>query len=512
MERVELMNLYPHDYTREAAYASYLNQKIYNEQKLNIEISKLLSLSKQDSMLESTINNIVAVHEAKIGDNVKTKWNKFLDFIKNLWGKFMENMSNLFLDEKKYLDKYRDIILKKRPNEVEFSYEGNYDIGIQRIVQIELKQFRPEFLDKQGFLSDDQETVQNAVVKELTSGMQGFTYDSNLTLEEQFKDFFCAKDKGLRQGTLADLNRTDMFNFCYNYKRIQEVTKKDISRLESSSKAINKAIDDGVAELNKGVRQNQTQTQTTTNTNPTQNNQNNNQGTGSNQPNVTDQTDTVKVSQTRKSSIENRNKALANNTEESMFVFGNYDIFKEDGQEQESKPGEINSVKIDMPKNSNAASLSGSYSGDDKNGPTDADKEAAKNYGANAATGKSDEDTAKYMTQVSTAITTWTNVSRAIITSKWTIAEFIYKEYMKLIRAHVKSYVGKTNDTLDDTQEQIATDYNKYKNDNQGEQNNQTQEQQPPTNNKQQKKQEKVNVQKNQSPINNINGKKPQRK
>ena len=55
----------------------------------------------------------------------------------------------------------------------------------------------------------------------------------------------------------------------------------------------------------------------------------------------------------------------------------------------------------------------------------------------------------------------WTEVCRAIITAKWTAAEQISKDFIKLIRAHVRSYVGKDSDDTQKGKPQKGTNYAK---------------------------------------------------
>ena len=53
------------------------------------------------------------------------------------------------------------------------------------------------------------------------------------------------------------------------------------------------------------------------------------------------------------------------------------------------------------------------------------------------------------------------SVCRTIITAKWTAAEQIAKDYMAIIRAHVRSYVGNDKDTTDNISTKKGTKYNR---------------------------------------------------
>ena len=73
---------------------------------------------------ESDYSNIRAIQEAKLSDRIKATWKKFIAFIKGLVAKFMESLSNILLDEKAYLEKYKEgrrvVIFKSRAEADDF--------------------------------------------------------------------------------------------------------------------------------------------------------------------------------------------------------------------------------------------------------------------------------------------------------------------------------------------------------------------------------------------------------
>ena len=78
----------------------------------------------------------------------------------------------------------------------------------------------------------------------------------------------------------------------------------------------------------------------------------------------------------------------------------------------------------------------------------------AKTANANAASKESETD-------IDAMITKWISVCRTIITAKWTASEQIAKDYMALIRAHVRSYVGTKEDKADNKAASQGTNYQK---------------------------------------------------
>ena len=141
-----VLNSNPYDYIREASYFEYLNEKIYQENKLACLIQESLDLRK--CRTQNGINETRVLYEAKLSDSIKAKWKKFITFMKSIYQKFIANLSKVLLSEKTYLKKYQDIILKKPGKEIEFVYYGNYDKGIQRITSVKVPEFDWDTMSK----------------------------------------------------------------------------------------------------------------------------------------------------------------------------------------------------------------------------------------------------------------------------------------------------------------------------------------------------------------------------
>lgn len=344
-------------YIQDALYESYIQAKIDAEDKLAFAMKESMILSETD------YSNIRAIQEAKIADKVKAKWKKFIAFIKGMAARFLESLSNILLDEKEYLEKYKDIILKKKPkSDMEYSYTGNYKEGINRLINTEVPLFDYYKYQKQ-LESDDDGDLVDAI-------MQGknFHYDDGETLSEQFKAYFLVYEDGQQEGKFSDLNMTDMYNFCYNFNKIKGIVDKDISRLEASTRAIESAIN---KELN-----------------------------------ATPETDKP-TEQTAKS------------TEEGAIL------------EAEEKP---EGLKISNQSKQSTDATSKMNSTEERN-----KEEENKSATAGAAVAKSDN---KETADITKAADKWIDVCRPLIAAKLTACQQIAKDYMEIIRAHVRSYGG----------------------------------------------------------------------
>lgn len=418
----------------EAEYMEYLDTKISNQNNLFRAINKYTGMTEGASMvmLES------------VGDKVKSKWNNLVEFVKTMVSKFMESITNILLNEKDYLEKYKDIILKKPPkSDMKYSYTGDYKIGIDRLINTELPLFNyaamAESLKKEG----DYPVIQEIILKD-----KAFTYDADKSVASNFKDYFIAADKGTSSGTFDQLKMVDLYNFCMNFKKMEDVVKKDQTRLNNSSSAIQAAMADEIRKAKAAA--------TDAKNKPVENPQ--------------DGGDTQNTAKpTQKISNPNGNKVkVSTGAKQQQQQTGT----EQQGQGQ-PKPGEESSIyntnglnafseKVEV-TNSDATKAMGSYSDENKKNDN-AEANAKGAAGELTKDGKpvTEEDAIK---EVDALVTKWTNICRNLIGAKLTAVETIAKDYMTIIRNHVRSYGGQDLKKVDDRTEQ-GTNYQKSSNNN----------------------------------------------
>lgn len=390
-----IINNHSSSYIYSSLYESYIQTKIDAEAKL----AKALKESKVIS--ESQYNNIVAINEAKITEKIKARWLKFVAFIKGIAAKFMESITNAVYSEKDYLDKYKEIILRREPkSDAEYSYTGNYEEGIKRMINTTVPLFDYDKYEKELNAESDKD-----LIEKIMSGKSGFDYDETESPEEMFKSYFLALDEGTQEGKMSDLNMTDIFNFCYNISQCERMVKNDLNKIESSTNNIKN-------EINKIVNDNKSNQTSTTNTTTT-NTGNGNQGdnTGS--------------------------------TNESAY------FTEADGDDKAKDPAKGSDLKISTV----AAKKMGSTED-----ASDDDKKDAANRGAEAV--KDNDDATNVINK---AAERWIRVCKAIVSAKLTAYERIAKDYMQLIRYHVRSYGGQDlkKDTTGQKKATTATKYSK---------------------------------------------------
>lgn len=402
-------------YAYESAYFDYINSKIANEEAMASHLSQYIPVN------EAAYRKIRAINEAKLGDKIKVAWQRFVNFIKGIFSKFMESVTNILYNEKDYLTKYKDIILNKKPKEIEYSYTGNFDEGINRCIKTTLPVF-----NWSQHAAACQKDGDGDVVKLIAPDLK---YDSGEeNLGKQFKEYFFGADDGkVTEGKLSDLHFKDMYNFCYNFDKIDAMVKKDTKYLEQSTNTIMNAIKTNI-ESNKAPQQN-----------------------------PSDASGSTPSPESESAILYSYGYNVVNEASGGGNPQNGGNNPNDNGNQQP-----IGKVNIGDEKNTNAVSRMDSY--DDRSDVSqdhiDKNKEDA---GANNDEKKVEEVCNK-----------WQNVCRAMLTAKCTAVQEIAKTYMKLIRTHVRSYVGNDKDPKDNRNgTEQAKDYNKVQKNNQQPQNDQ---------------------------------------
>ena len=412
------------NYIYEAYYQDYISNMITNEEELARSLNSIIPMN------ESAYRNVRAITEAKAGDTVKAKCNKFMDFIKNLIAKFMESLNSILLDYKEYLKKYEDIIKKKTPKAgLTYSCSGDYRIAISRCINTEVPIF-----DYKTYGEDlqDEENGEKNVVTKIMSGKTGFEYDEGGDLSSMFKSYFLATDEGPKDGKLSELNFTDMYNFCYNSSKINDIVKKDERRLENSTNAIINAAKTKVAE------------KSTTTTNPV-----NGSPTAPTNPQVQSNNQSAIWKGAGRYIVED-DSSTNNGGGGSPSGGAGGGSPSATQQSSDNKPATKTNLNV---TNTDATSQMSSYTDDDKKNDTDENRKAA---GENI--GNVDEMDENKLNKMSDE---WLRICRIIFAAKITAVENIAKDYMTIIRAHVRSYTGKKDDIIDNKTASKGTKYKK---------------------------------------------------
>lgn len=220
-------------YVDKMAYANFLFEQERNTIKLNAFISECLCIAEGGNIYDG----IKAINEG-ISDKAESAWDKVMDFLRRMWGKFVENMTNLFNSNGYYLEKYKDIILKKPIKFTEKITMPNYFNGIKNIVGVKIPLLNVQSLERIPLNAEDKTGMDNLRTEFMNAWRNGKPADN--PNGKEFKawavDYFKGLGKGEVDFTASQINMTDMYNFCHDSKNITSTLEKDKSAIERANK------------------------------------------------------------------------------------------------------------------------------------------------------------------------------------------------------------------------------------------------------------------------------------
>lgn len=386
-------------YIYAGAFDSYLNYKSDNELRLQEAVSVYILKEADGDNAPATTGN---KPKGRLQDQIAQKWDAFLKFIDGILDRFWQAMDKIVNSQKNYLEKYQDIILKKAPREdIEYEYNGDYTEGMSRCLNTALPAFNYErdaaFLRQEGY---------EAAVGDFMSG-KNFKYNKDEDLAVQFKNWFIAAERGQTKGKLSNLNMKVLYDFLYNSKNLADSVKKDRSNLNQTRNQLINAVNKELREKGETTQQNQNGANTATNS------------TGSNTTNNNNTTSNTTTNTTPATTAQNASAI------DNEIVNGWVSLSEADGDD--AKDNNAGQTGLQITNNTpNQKDSNGNTTNDGENNPA-----------GQANTTEQD---------IKNIVKKWTNISRSFCTGKLTAIQQISKDYMNLIKAHVRSYGGKGTD------------------------------------------------------------------
>ena len=434
-------------------YEEYIISKIGNEEKIASHLRSIIPVQ------EAKYRNLRTLNESTLGDKAKNRFNKIIAFVKNLLAKFAESISSFLLDNKDYLEKYKDIILKKQPkSDNKYSYTGDYKLGMQRCMNFQIEQFNYNKYSKLVG-EEDAEKARIEIAKMVFENNEAFSYTSGDNLADKAKEYFLAWEKGDQEGTFDDgkLNFTDMYNFCYHVSEITKIKTRDEKFIEDANKKILTEIENQIKE-----KQNKT-----------------------NQPPSDGKSIAPEIDSALKNVLDHVNdsnrteydKAVAK-VKELHGVVPDEDKYKYKGPNDNKTESEstINISALDKYRNMYLMEADGDKPSEDNNKPTNNLKITPANNAISAisknntngdvdakegAKGAANSD--KALSDIQTLGDRYLQVARTVIAARCTALEQMARNFMEIIRAHVRSYVGNADDVSTDKSQQAGNTYQRDK-------------------------------------------------
>lgn len=403
--------------TKEMSYKFFLAEKMSEQAKLERYINECVLISEG----ANTFGNIDIIHESFV-DKIKAGITKFLQAIANMWHKFLESMNTLLKTDRAYLEKYKDIILKKKPIDADYNLY-QYEQGLPLLLKTDIPVINMNSMDQD--LSSDEVFIK----KYFGSLIQG--------AKEPYKigEIARARFRGNNGQEVtvnsSKLNMTDMYNYCYTYKKLEDLIQKDITNIQKVSGDIMMKIDN----------------------------------------------------MARQGEIKKESFDLYGNRQYLSSVYESYIHEATPGSRVENKDNNQN----------NNQSNSNQSNNNQQNNQNQQQANPVQNqpHQAYNKTEKGDPNqeinTDKTAKELSEKANRYLKICGEVLAAKQSIAEEIYKAYMSIIKAHVRDYVGKKNDKADDRIKDAGTDYNNPNNKENNNSNNNSDNKQEPENKSNQK-------------------------
>lgn len=376
------------DYTKEFEYASFLMESLENQKSMERYIQECCIISEGTEVFE----RIQALNENKVTDAFK----KFVEWFKGLIAKFIEKLTGFVASDKKYLDKYKDIILGKKFKIT--STMPEYFTGLKRINNTTVPDLN--YQAQANLLAGQNQEFAQSIIKDEKYDPAKF---------DSFSDFCKGYFQGSREAREfkeAELtaNVRDMYDFCYDIKTITQKINKDLAIVTKAGNWVEQ-------ELSKVSKANEA------------------------------------------------NRTANNITTQESYTYS--EVYGRYITEADEKDGKLAGASVNKPeeKPSTTTPNDGKKLSDNiKN--TDFEKND-KNQTVAKITDKDEKMAADQdITTISNNIKVYNSVCGDVLTAKLTICEKIRSDFMKIIRAHVASYIGKTDDRGDNNNSKPeGTDY-----------------------------------------------------
>ena len=430
-----MVQIYDDNYAEAFALESYFIEEAYNQHKILSMINEAVCLESGD------FSGLRAINESA-ADDVKNFFSRIWEFLKSTFNKFKERMGELLTTDKAFLQKYKNIILKKQFKDHELTNVYYYRSGSAEKNIASLSAGTNNLFEIDNHISDldklaeedkefTEEIFVNTVLKKIPIVGNNATEDINKA--NDVSDFISYAVKGETEDIkMNQLDPTKLYNFCVNIDHTNNQLEKNQKTLNTTSEKITNLANKKLTALEGKSSSAQAKP---AETQQQDNSQDNN--TSQQQPAA----DTNNQQQ--------NNGQQQSDHQEAAFssLYGRY-ITEGDSMTISKNP------------------LSGKNSSGGGKSTTNSAANAVTSAGNNTAQGikdkteginndaSMDKDTADAQAKVAQreikAYQAFFKYAVSVQTNLMTVIMQVYKDYMKILRVHVRDYVGNENATDSD--------------------------------------------------------------
>lgn len=397
------------DYITEYRYLEFLESSMLEQERINRCIEEAIIITEGTGI----VSKIRALDEAGAVDSIKAGFAKFKEFLAKIWSKFINNMTTLFTTDKVYLEKYKDTIIHKKMIDAKWGPMKDYAKGIERIATDKPFPTKDEIGSATASILDDPMQIQAKLI----------TQDNAFKGVEDFssycKDYFMG-GSAEREYMSTELNLIDMYNFCFDCKVIKNNIEKDRKSIEIYCDAmineITLNLNNVEAKKKQYEREQQVASQQAAQT----------AAAAPAQP-------AAPAQQAKPSRFGKRHESVSSTF---SYLYNDYitEVERTAAQAQ-ATPAAANGT---------AGSVARATSGT-TNDPKDVTSAKADLAASSDATAKSGEDVKSLEAATATMQGRFNNYKQVMgvfLAAKCTAVDTIYKEYMSIIRMHVKDQLN----------------------------------------------------------------------
>lgn len=379
-------------------------EEAYNQNKILNYINERICYANDD------IKGLISVNESVI-DSIKKFFQRIIDFIKKSFGQFRERFSELLLTDKKFFEKYKDVI-EKNPFKKHMLTDW-YEYDIDKLNEIKVPEFNFDTIEKH--MTEDKDYDESTFIADHLS-------DEHAAIKNRVKDendFDSVKElveasiRGIETKDEIDMSILDkgkIVKYCKNIESTQKVLEQDQHMLDTNSSKIQTIVGKKLNE----IRNNNANKDTTTTSSPDSDKQQEEQ--------QGEQEQTVSAS------------AIIDPLSFPLFE-GKIGKLEEPSKSSSSSSNNSGTAHSAVNKNVNKANTQDTQNKVDALGnKIDADGNQV---------GKDVSD--KEADRIEEATKQFFSGCGVILSTKLTLALNIYKDYMKILRTHVRDYVGSEN-------------------------------------------------------------------
>lgn len=397
-----------------SCYEMYMTLEAHNQDKMDRYFTECMAIESGNSKVLHYIS------EGAL-ESIKDFIQKIINKIKEFFGKVVEGISATFEKDQTYLKQYKEIILNKK-NQLG-TLNDFYEYKIKEMVS---NSPMPVFnYDSQKSYLDTQE---NFIKNDQT--FKKITMKAEQSFGDATKFYFMGEPKSI---DAEKINMTDLYNFCWDFNNTKKALNNELNELD---KAKVKAIQLAEKVSKEGPSSSQS---TDTSTTPSQSTDTSSSSTSTNdakdkqrqeiQKQIDELNAKPSLTSTDSEKLKDLNDKLASLKESVIYssVYGRYvseAVLLEVEKDGSSKDTKSSSVTPAAPSSNQKMSSN-----------------------ANLKYGRKDEDLKSSMSgdnpdDVSKKVNVYFNTCSEFLMAKINVFEKAYKDYMWIIREHVKSYAG----------------------------------------------------------------------